>query len=146
MCFTSSIYRLFLFFGSLFLTDSFQNSLKTRIKLHKIAYTMSTNCLRGGGGRGVAKGWISIFIPPPQNQPKWTFYGVKMTSERLFNSLYPPPQKKKLIPQNKFLATPLGGGRKRRGGKTWEWGDSAMVVGGIDAPADLTTSRPLLLS
>jgi len=29
------------------LTASFQNSLKTRIKLHKIAYKMSKRCLRG---------------------------------------------------------------------------------------------------
>jgi len=44
----------------------------------------------------------------PQNQSKSTFYGVKMTSEWLLNTnievLYP---KKTLIPQNKFLATPL---------------------------------------
>jgi len=44
----------------------------------------------------------------PQNQPKYTFHGVKMTSERLFNCFIPPPKKKKLLyPQNKFLATPL---------------------------------------
>ena len=39
----------FSFFGSLSLTDSFQNSLKPRIKLHKIAYKMSKNCLREEG-------------------------------------------------------------------------------------------------
>jgi len=42
---------IFFVFGSLSLTDSFQNSLKTRINLQKIAYTMSKNCLRGDGGR-----------------------------------------------------------------------------------------------
>jgi len=49
--------------------------------------------------RGVAKGCIWVFLPPPQKkkQPKYTFYGVKMTSERLFNSFIPPPKKKKLI-------------------------------------------------
>ena len=40
----------FLVFGSL--TDSFQNSLKTRIKFHKIAYTMFKNCLRGLADKG----------------------------------------------------------------------------------------------
>jgi len=52
---------IFSFFSHYLLTDSFQNSLKTRIKLHKIAYTtgrvevppspwytMSKNCLRRG--------------------------------------------------------------------------------------------------
>jgi len=40
----------YIFFESLSLTDSFQNSLKTRIKLHKIAYKMSQNCMRAWGG------------------------------------------------------------------------------------------------
>jgi len=48
-------------------------------------------------------GWISVFIPPKSAQVN--FYGVKMTSERLFNSFVPPPRNKK----NKFLATPLTG-------------------------------------
>ena len=39
-------------FMSLSLTDSFQNSLKTRIKLHKVAYTMSKHCLRGDAKKG----------------------------------------------------------------------------------------------
>jgi len=51
MCFTNSIYSIFFVFGSLSLTDSLKNSRKTRIKLHKIAYAMSKNCLRGEGGR-----------------------------------------------------------------------------------------------
>ena len=68
----------FSFFGSLSLTDSFQNSLKARIKLHKIAYTMSKNCPVGVVGK---KG---------------------------------------------------EGVRRENGG-----GDSAMVVGGIDAPGQL---------
>jgi len=47
----------FNFLMSLSLTASFQSSLKTRIKLHKIAYKMSKNCLRGGVGvRGGGKG------------------------------------------------------------------------------------------
>ena len=37
-------------------------------------------------------GYIGIFTP--QNQPKWTFYGVKMMSEWLFNSFIPPTPKK----------------------------------------------------
>ena len=56
MCF-NSIY-IFLFFESLSLTDSFQNSLKTCTKLHKIVYTMSKNCLLGGGGLGGRKGGV----------------------------------------------------------------------------------------
>jgi len=39
----------FYFLVSLSLTASFQNLLKTRIKLHKIAYKMSKHCLRGWG-------------------------------------------------------------------------------------------------
>ena len=74
----------FLFLVSLSLTDSFQNSLKTRIKLHKIAYKMSKNCLRG-----------------------W------------------------------------GGGCGGKGGRLKNWGKSAMVVGGIDAPGQY--SRRLML-
>ena len=46
---------------SLSLTASFQSSLKTRIKLHKIAYKMSKNCLRVGEGEAWRKfgggGW-----------------------------------------------------------------------------------------
>jgi len=49
MCFTNPI-CFFYFLVSLSLTASFQNLLKTCIKLHKIAYKMSTNCLWGGGG------------------------------------------------------------------------------------------------
>jgi len=44
-----SIYRPIL--ASLSLTASFQNSLKTRIKLHKIACRMS-KIVEGGGGKG----------------------------------------------------------------------------------------------
>jgi len=54
MCFTNPIYIFFNFLVSLSLTATFQNSLRTCIKLHKIAYKMSKNCLRlcgGGGGR-----------------------------------------------------------------------------------------------
>ena len=36
---------------SLSLTASFQNSLKTGTKLHKVPHKMSKNCLRGEGGR-----------------------------------------------------------------------------------------------
>ena len=50
ICFTNPIYICFHFLVSLFLTASFQSSLKTRIKLHKIAYKMSKNCFRGGVG------------------------------------------------------------------------------------------------
>ena len=39
----------FYFLVSLSLTASFHNSLKTRIKLHKIAYKMFKNCLRRWG-------------------------------------------------------------------------------------------------
>jgi len=47
----------FVFLMSLSLTASFQNSLKTRIKLHKIAYKMSKNCLRGwDDGKGMGGG------------------------------------------------------------------------------------------
>ena len=58
VCFTNPIYIFFIFWVSLSLTASFQSSLKKRIKLHKIAYKMSKNCLRvwggtvGGGGGG----------------------------------------------------------------------------------------------
>ena len=56
MCFTNPIYIFFHVLVSLSLTASFQSSLKTRIKLHKIAYKMSKNCLRCGWvGRGVAE-------------------------------------------------------------------------------------------
>ena len=52
---TNAIYIYFFhFLVSLSLTASFQSSLKTRIKLHKIAYKMSKNCLRGWVGRGEA--------------------------------------------------------------------------------------------
>jgi len=47
--------NFFHFFVSLSLTASFQSSLKTRIKLHKIAYKMSKNCMRGWGGWRVAE-------------------------------------------------------------------------------------------
>ena len=62
MCLTNRIYNFFLhFFVSLSLTASFQSSLKTCIKFHKIAYKMSKNCLRGWVWwveEGVAeKGW-----------------------------------------------------------------------------------------
>ena len=53
--------------------------------------------------RGVATGWISVFIPPKSAQVN-VLWG-KMTSERLFNSFIHPL--KLLYPQNKFLATPL---------------------------------------
>ena len=43
MCFTNPI-CIFYFLVSFSLIASFQNSLKTRIKLHKIAYNMSKNC------------------------------------------------------------------------------------------------------
>ena len=78
MCFTNPIYIyvLFIFLVSLSLTASFQSSLKTRIKLHKIAHKMPKNCLQRWGG--------------------WR------------------------------------GGEKE--GKTWEWGKSAMVVGGDRRP------------
>ena len=45
--------------------------------------------------QGRSDGGISVFIPAKSAQVN--FYGVKMTSERLFNSFIPPP-KKKLIP------------------------------------------------
>ena len=54
ICFTNTIYIFFSFLVSLSLTASFQSSLKTRIKLHKIAYKMSKNCLRGTVGGGEA--------------------------------------------------------------------------------------------
>ena len=47
---------IFSFLVSLSLTDSFQSSLKKRIKLHKIAYKMSKNYLRGWGWCGVRGG------------------------------------------------------------------------------------------
>jgi len=54
------LYIFFIFLVSLSLNASFQSSLKTRIKLHKIAYKMSKNCLRGWGRwvgvRGCGKG------------------------------------------------------------------------------------------
>ena len=55
--------------------------------------------------RGIATGGISVFIPPKSAQVN--FYGVKMTSERLFNSFIPPSKKNFYTPQKKFLATPL---------------------------------------
>jgi len=40
-------------FLGVIIPDSFKNSLKTGIQLHKIAYTMSKHCLRAGGaGKG----------------------------------------------------------------------------------------------
>ena len=53
------LYIFFHFLVPLSLTASFQSSLKTLIKLHKIAYKMSKNCLRwwvGGVRRGEKKG------------------------------------------------------------------------------------------
>jgi len=54
--------------------------------------------------RGVATGWISVFIPPKKINPSKLLWG-KMTPERLLNSFIHP--QKLLYPQNKFLATPL---------------------------------------
>ena len=58
ICFrpTNPIYIFFHFFGVISLTASFQSSLKTRIELHKIAYKMSKNCLRGWG----ALRWVGV--------------------------------------------------------------------------------------
>ena len=52
MCFTNLIYiYIYIFFNFLVssLSASFQNSLKTRIKLHKIAYKMSKDLFAGMG-------------------------------------------------------------------------------------------------
>ena len=60
---------------------------------------MSTEQGRSDGG------YIGIYTPKISPSK---LYGVKMTSEWLFNSFIPPlPPKKNLYPQNKFLATPL---------------------------------------
>jgi len=56
-------------------------------------------------------GYIGIYTPKISPSK---FYGVKMTSERRFNSFIPPPKKKTFIPQNKFLATPLHGWARAR--------------------------------
>jgi len=45
--------------------------------------------------QGRSDGGIWVFIPPKSVQVN---YGVKMTSERLFNSFIPPQQKKLLYP------------------------------------------------
>jgi len=57
---TSFIYFLF-FFVSLSLTASCQNSLKTRIKLHKIAHKMSKNLFAWMGGEAGKRGGIREF-------------------------------------------------------------------------------------
>ena len=54
--------------------------------------------------RGVATGCIWVFIPPKSAHVNFLW---GKNDVRLFNSFIPPPQKKKLYPQNKFLATPL---------------------------------------
>jgi len=55
------------------------------------------------GSEGPLKSREARQYPPKLAQVN--FYGVKMMSERLFNSFIPPT--KLLYPQNKFLATPL---------------------------------------
>jgi len=54
------LYQPHYIFMSLSLTASFQTSLKTRINLHKIAYKMSKNCLRGWGWQKEGMGDVSI--------------------------------------------------------------------------------------
>jgi len=61
------------------------------------------SCFHLIGFRGVAMG-VDIGIYIHKIRPS-KLYGVKMTSERLFNSFIPPPPKKK----KKILATPLIG-------------------------------------
>ena len=51
---------------------SFQNSLKTRIKLHKIVSKMSKNCLRGVGekwGGGRENWWESAMVVGGDRRP-----------------------------------------------------------------------------
>ena len=81
MCFTNSIY-IFWVFGSLSLTGSFQNSLKTRIKLHKIVYTVTKNCLRGWQrgrreNRGIAPRLLRGIDAPVK---LWTVAASKQTA------------------------------------------------------------------
>ena len=60
MFYQPHLYIFFHFLVSLSLTASFQSSLKTRIKLHKIAYKcpkIVCGCGVGGGDRGVAEKW-----------------------------------------------------------------------------------------
>jgi len=58
--------------------------------------------------RGVATGGVYGYIYP-QNQSKYTFYRVKMTSERLLNTSikFYTSRKNFIPPKNKFLAMPL---------------------------------------
>ena len=57
--------------------------------------------------RGVATGGISVFIPPKSAQVNflWGKNDVRTAIQQFYT--HPPPQKKLLYPQNKFLATPL---------------------------------------
>jgi len=54
--------------------------------------------------QGRRDGGVYWCLSPPKST-QVNFYGVKMTSERLFNTFIPP--KNFYILQNKFLATPL---------------------------------------
>jgi len=74
------------------------------LKCTATAYVLSEVC------QGRRDGGISVFIPTKLAQV--TFYRVKMTSERLFNSFIPP--QKNYTPPNKFLATPLKSVRSTR--------------------------------
>jgi len=58
--------------------------------------------------QGRSEGGISVFIPPKSAQVNflWGKNDVK-TAIQQFYTPSSPPQKKKLIPQNNFLATPL---------------------------------------
>jgi len=60
MCFTLPTQFVFLFFGVIISDRQLPKFTEKRIKLHKIAYKMTKNFLRcGGGGRGGGKkgGW-----------------------------------------------------------------------------------------
>jgi len=76
MLYRPHLYYIFYFLVSLSLTASFQNSLQTRINLHKIVSIMSKNCLLGGvaekeGGRreiGRKSALVVGSIDAPENK------------------------------------------------------------------------------
>ena len=86
--------------------------VKLQGRMQTIYSTSSWVCTRnaayfGVRSRGIATGGYRDISPPPKKKSaQVNFYGVKMTSERLFNSFIPPPQKKNYTPKTNFWLRP----------------------------------------
>jgi len=69
-----------------------------------ILISCSPKADQGRSGRG----WISVFIPPKKQISPSNFLWGKNNVRTAIRQFYThPPRKKTVIPQNKFLATPL---------------------------------------